>query len=123
MTDIRKCAQTVVDDYCIYKYVTPKSMNMLEQALAEPVEPVLYMNKDDFDNPFTCAFSVGRKKHPDYNRYYTVPLYTTPPSVDALIAEIDGLDGVSAPFATESDGLWIDADELKAILDKYRGQK
>lgn len=45
------------------------------------------------------------------------------PSIDALIDEIDGLGGVSAPFATEADGVWIDADELKAIVDKYRGQK
>lgn len=47
--------------------------------------------------------------------------YTTPPSVDALIAEIDALPPKLYEISTHP---WTEdaypVDELKAILDKYR---
>ena len=36
MTDLRTAAQAVIDDSHGYGYVTPETLNMLEQALAEP---------------------------------------------------------------------------------------
>lgn len=51
---------------------------------------------------------------------WTATKLATLPSVDALIAEIDRLETYNPPFGTSE---WIDADELKAILDKYRNAK
>ena len=58
--------------------------------------------------------------------YELVPLYTAPPSIDALIAEIDELSPVhvNAEYGcTHSDTLIMyHACDIKAILDKYRGR-
>ena len=111
MTDIRKCAQTVVDDYCIYKYVTPKSMKKLEQALAEPVEPVCNPHPD-------APHGFNRNASHTEDRYVCDCESWEPPSVDALIGEIDLILENAESFGDE-----IDLQDIKAILDKYRGQK
>lgn len=50
------------------------------------------------------------------------PLYTTPPSVDALIAEIDVL--TVQHFSEKGvDYFCYEMGEVSAILDKYRGVK
>lgn len=69
----------------------------------------------------TKAYGKGYSFSEEF--FEAFPRFPCTSMLDALIAEIDGLCGVAAPFATEADGLWVDADELKAITDKYRGQK
>ena len=124
MTDIRKCAQAVLDDSHGYGYVTPETLNMLEQALAEPVEPVaLGWYRELCTEPVKYSFSFGAICPNIYDKWK--PLYTTPPSVDALIGEIEGLDRLDySDFGMVpcSNGDWIDFDELKAILGKYRSK-
>lgn len=118
MTDLRTAAQAVLDAFArretdddgrevIPIHAVFANIEALRQALAAPVEPVGYVISD-----------------PDG----FVPVgYTTPPSVDALIAEIDDLSPIHVNDeygCNYSEPLIMyHACDIKAILDKYRGVK
>lgn len=72
-------------------------------------EPVAWY-KELCTEPVGYSFSFGAECPNPYDRW--VKLYTAPPSIDALIAEIDGLD---VPPMVKL--------KLGFITDKYRGQK
>lgn len=90
---------------------------------------------DSFE--LTVEFSYSREFKSEYLKYLEigqgvrVPLYTTPPSVDALIAEIDAVerfevvpcDSFNFGMNPSEIGDWFDVDDIQAILDKYRSAK
>lgn len=109
MTDLRKAAMDAVEhwDNIGYLDTRPTSyvlMNTLREALQ--VEPELVGEIHDCDHMHMAIWTNGT---PDVG----TKLYTTPPSIDALIAEIDALEY----------GQIIYADQLNPILDKYRSTK
>ena len=97
----------------------------LTKALeAKPIgEPVAWMQIDTNGNPTNLFFNSVPED--DYHTYMS--LYTAPPSIDALIAEIDGLEridfdegGCDYPC---SDGDNYRFDDVRAVLNKYRSAK
>lgn len=62
-----------------------------------------------------------------YKSIMSQPLYTAPPSIDALIAEIDGLERIDFDeggcYYPCSDGDNYRFDDVRAVLNKYRGAK
>ena len=115
MADIRKCAQTVVDDYCIYKYVTPKSMKKLEQALAEPVEPVCNPHPD-------APHGFNRNASHTEDRYVCDCESWKPPSVDALIGVDELANIIRAADGNHSLGAGALAEKIIEAI-RARGQK
>lgn len=99
MTDLRTAAQAVIDSYELgittrqvyYGHLLERNIEALRQALAAPVEPVVWRD----GHVKVCKKSLkdwDAKTGGTLSTIYKTPLYTTPPSVDALIAEIDGLN-------------------------------
>lgn len=136
MADIRTAAQAVLDlkndDYPSdggeWSEKAINAYEALRQALDAPVEPVAWQYRVVFRLTGEDSFRHGRwhecrdkAEYDDYKsrHWYEVrDLYTTPPSVDALIAEIDGLHR----YNFFNNGVLVfDEVEVEAILDKYRG--
>lgn len=78
-------------------------------------EPVAWGDLSQIMNGF---LTTDNEIADEYSRdcYQLTPLYTAPPSIDALIAEIDAL------INPELHSL-IQLKSVLAIIDKYRGQK
>lgn len=96
------------------------SDNCLTEAISEPV---------------AWIYSVGDRKEVLFREFpqdelvdgcFVTPLYTAPPSIDALIADIESIVKC-AETATDVDtgdtiyiGEAYPADDVKAVLDKWR---
>ena len=87
MNDLRKAAQDIIED--VDSPYIPDEIRMVDVNCIEALRKALQAE----------------------------PLYTTPPSVDALIAEIDAIH--PHPF----QGNTLNRSEVIAILDKYRSAK
>ena len=118
MTDLRTAAQAV--DEAIFRkgYVNSKNrkdlvlIEALRKALAAPVEPVAWLSSGG---------DVSRsKKLFDDMGFTSEPLYTTPPSVDALIAELDVLRQQPSEMHSDHEKLLY---AIADIADKYRSNK
>jgi len=129
MTDLRKAAQDDLDKYDSYRETScnetySKDMEALRAALAETPE----------DMPPTCnphpdaPHGFNRNASHSEDRYVCDCEGWEPetPSVDALIAEIESIVKC-AETATDGDtgdtiyiGEAYPADDVKAVLDKYR---
>ena len=100
-------------------------MQECKAALEAKGEPVAWYAQDNLEVKYDTEVIWGRSK-PVYAEVW-IPLYTAPPSVDALIAEIDGLEridfdegGCDYPC---SDGDNYRFDDVRAVLNKYRSAK
>ena len=98
-------------------------------ALAEPVEPVAWINVEKRKLEWNTDFPV-RWETPTVVKLDKLPLYTTPPSVDALIAEAvakereacaEICDAVQKKNEDAGAFVWEAKDSAKAI--RARGQK
>lgn len=130
MTDqLRKALQSIADSTCCGDCMEAKKVaqEALRAALAETPEPVAMRYDGDGDGYLYIDNGSGsdwQRRHKDAE-----PLYTAPPSIDALIAEIDGVerwfyDDGSGPYLsnTKDGGDYYFIFDIDAILDKYRAK-
>lgn len=124
LSDIDEIARNV----CRYDYGLPihddgqmaLMREALRAALAETQGAVAWMHPDG--RVVSGETMKGARKDGgailSSLKSHNIPLYITPPSVDALIAEIDELPR----YAGERGELCIYFDDLSNILDKYRAR-
>ena len=85
----------------------------------EPVEPVAWINVEKRKLEWNTDFPV-RWETPTVVKLDKLPLYTTPPSVDALIAELDVLRQQPSEMHSDHEKLLY---AIADIADKYRSNK
>ena len=135
MNDLRQAAQAVIDlendDYPFdggeWSSNAVNAYEALRQALAEPVEAVGEIVQNQ-----TGQIRIVDKNGESFDlfKHIGVKLYTTPPSIDALIAEIDDIDrwfydDGSGPYmcGNKDGGDYYFISDIDDVLDKYRGVK
>lgn len=128
MNNLRKAAQAVLvsaDSLMIPGdvpvIVGTKEVEALRQALAEPVAPIFFSGP--IGHFWVDTMEMGERilYHMEVDDDGWTATETNTPSIDALIAEIDGLcfdEASGGYFWPES----ISPSELKAITDKYRSK-
>ena len=123
MTDLRTAAQAVIALYdyngALYEsnHADAKSIEALRQALAAPVEPVAVVF-EEFDSQVHYIETIDNKLRLPVG----TKLYTTPPSVDALIGVDELANIIRAADGNHSLGAGALAEKIIEAI-RARGQK
>lgn len=104
-------------------------MQALREALqVEPEKPVAWLRVSKDGIKEEAVVTEHSRRSLERGGITLTPLYTTPPSIDALIAEIESIVTCAETVTDRETGDTIyigeayPEDDVKEVLDKYRSK-